>query len=403
MRASRDHDQLPAPDRREWLLDRLADLVAKVGVEPLVSWPLIEPDTRFFPDPWRPTSDASIVRLLRRLLWYAGLDGLDVALNVVDEPDRAQNHRYLAPPAGKETVAWYAGIDDNRCFFGVYRARLTSGDAFVAAMAHEVAHVYRHVNALEVPNRDAEEELTDLTTVFLGTGVLSTNAAYRYRSEASAGGLTQGHQWQHQRLGYLGFESLAFLLAARGIVAGWSKRERQRVASQLEATQRESFLAALRYFDAQEEPLVDRLGLPPRSEWPPVESADDLVAFDGAAPEDEPAPTAPATAASPVAERADAAIAREFVSPTIAAGATAALCAGLVAALESPWRAALFALPPLAWTVARGWPVYRCANGDCRARVTIASRCPKCDTLALSADHPWAATKSEPIVEPQDW
>ncbi len=399
---SRDRAQLPPAERREWLLDRLADLVAKRGVEPLVSWPLIEPDTRFFPDPWRPTSDASIVRLLRRLLWYAGLDELDVALNVVDEPDRAQNHRYLAPPAGKETVAWYAGIDDNRCFFGVYRARLTSGDAFVAAMAHEVAHVYRHVNALEVANRDAEEELTDLTTVFLGTGVLSTNAAYRYRSGAAAGGLAQGHQWQHERLGYLGFESLAFLLAARGVVAGWNKRERQRVASQLEATQRESFLAALRYFDAQQEPLVDRLGLPPRSSWPPVESADDLVAFDGAVIEDEPAPSASAKAAEPDAERADVTIARELVSPAIAGGVTAALCAGLVVAFESPWRAALFALPPLAWTVARGWPFYRCANGDCRARVTIASRCPKCDTLALSDEHPWAPTKREPTQEPTD-
>ncbi|MBL8685063.1 MAG: hypothetical protein JNK05_38155 [Myxococcales bacterium] len=400
MRDSRDRDQLPPPERREWLLDRLADLVAKVGVEPLVSWPLIEPDTRFFPDPWRPKSDASIVRLLRRLLWYAGLDELDVALSVVDEPDRAQNHRYLAPPAGKETVAWYAGIDDNRCFFGVYRARLTSGDAFVAAMAHEVAHVYRHVNALEVPNRDAEEELTDLTTVFLGTGVLSTNAAYRYRSGATAGGLTEGHQWQHQRLGYLGFESLAFLLAARGVVAGWDKRERQRVAAMLEATQRESFLAALRYFDVQEEPLADRLGLPPRSKWPPVESADDLVAFDGVVIEDDPPPSASTN--EPVSETSDTTIARELVSPSIAGGVTAALCAGLVVALESPWRAALFVLPPLVWSVARGWPVYRCANGDCRARVTIASRCPKCGTLALSDDHPWAEAKRQPRVEPQD-
>lgn len=398
MRESRDHDHLPPRDRREWLLDRMADLVARVGVEPMVSWPMIEPDARFFPDPWRPSSDASIVRLLRRLLWYAGLDELDVALNVVDEPDRAQNHRYITPPAGKETVAWYAGIDDNRCLFGVYRARLSSGDAFVAAMAHEVAHAYRHVHQLEVPNHDAEEELTDLTTVFLGTGVLSTNAAYRYRSEVLAGGLTAGHQWQHQRLGYLGYESLAFLLAARCVVVGLDKRQRKRVASQLEPTQRESFLAALQYLDAQEEPLVERLGFPPRSKWPPAESVEDLVAFDGAVIEDEPAPSSPRTH---TVAKVDSAIAKELVSPAVACALTVVVCATIAAQLDHPWRAALLVLPPIAWTVARGWPVYRCTNGECTARVKIASPCPRCGALALSEDHPWATPKESRAVVPQ--
>ncbi len=390
MEEEQDYAHLPLRDRREWLLDRLGDLVERAGVEPLVSWPLIEPDSWFFPDRWDPLDDRTIERLLRRLLWYAGLDELDVALYVVDEPERNNGPALVVQPEHHEAVAWFAGIEDNTCLFGLYRARLTTGDEFAAAMAHEVAHAYRAVHELCVANSDTEEQLTDLTTVYLGTGVLSTNAAYQYRSGATTAGLLAGHQWQHKRLGYLGHESLAFLLAARCHLRDLDKREIRRIAALLEPTQRECFAAALAYFDDHDESLAHRLRLPPRDQWPALESAEALVAWDGSEdPPLRPEHASVAGAPAPI-DPQDVAMARERDQSFVLLGAS--LIASIVAAVafDGNWRAVLFAVPFVAFVAGQQRRHYLCGAPHCHARVTIGARCPRCDALALSEDHPWS-------------
>ncbi len=389
MDEEREYTHLPLRDRREWLLDRLGDLVERAGVEPLVSWPLIEPDGWFFPDRWDPADDKTIERLLRRLLWYAGLDELDVALHVVDEPARDTRARLVVEPEHSEAVAWYAGIEDNTCHFGLYRARLTTGDEFAAAMAHEVAHAYRHVHGLEVAHSDTEEQLTDLTTVYLGTGVLSTNGAYRYRSSSTGGGAFAGHQWQHKRLGYLGHDSLAFLLAARCHLLDLDKREVRRVADLLELTQRACFIEAMTYFDELDESLAHRLRLAPRDQWPPLESAEALVAWDGS--EDPRAPSdAPAAPVHSAVERVDVALARERdrALPALGAGVLASIVAAV--AFDGEWRAVLFAVPFVSFVAGQRRKRYLCGGPDCHSPVTIGQRCPRCDALALNEEHPWS-------------
>lgn len=381
----RDHAHLPPPARREWLLDRLGDLVERVGVEPLVAWPLIEPDTQFFPDRWDPSDDRTIVRLLRRLLWYAGLDELDVSLHVVDEGESARKPGFIVEQPHSDTVAWYAGIDGDTCLFGVFRSRLTTGDEFVAAMAHEVAHAYRHVHGLAVNHTDTEEQLTDLTTVFLGTGILSTNAAYRYRSSAVGESVLSGHQWEHKRLGYLGHESLAFLLAARCSLAELSPREIARVAALLEPTQRECFAAAVRFFDESDESLLHRLRLPPRARWPEPESVDDLIAWDGSA-DTEPLPQQ----RKAVEDAPEFAVARVRDHRYLAAATAAALSSTVGLLSSGEWRAVLLAAPLVALVVGSSLRSFRCGVRGCPDAVSLGQRCPRCGALAISEDHPWA-------------
>src|SRR6185437_16805516 len=74
---------LPRPEEADELIAHLAALVAARGPGPLVSGVIVEPTSRYFPDPWSPTMEG-VERLARRLLVYAGLADLEVV--IADEP-----------------------------------------------------------------------------------------------------------------------------------------------------------------------------------------------------------------------------------------------------------------------------------------------------------------------------
>jgi hypothetical protein len=194
---------IPAPDERRWLVDELATLTAAVGWERLLGAPILEPTPQWFPDLWTPDA-AGVRRLARRLLRYAGLERLGVRVTLFDAD------RDVTPGSTSErhhgAAAWFAGIEDGVCLFGAERGQLDDPLGVTAAMAHEVAHAFRRVHAVEVDDTQIEERLTDLTTVLLGFGLLTTNASSRHRS---SGGINVhelhqwSHQWSHQTLGYL--------------------------------------------------------------------------------------------------------------------------------------------------------------------------------------------------------
>jgi hypothetical protein len=258
--------RLPPPQEQAELIRQVATLARAHGSAPWVSAPLLEPRPEHFPDPWR--ADAlGVERLARRLLAYAGL------------PDLGVHVRLFANEAGSRTVdvrggvtssehagaaAWFAGIEDGRCLFGTDVQKLETPDHLAGIMAHEVAHAFRRFHRLERPERDVEERLTDLTTVFLGFGVLTTNAAYRYR----ASGDMNRTRWTHERVGYLAPEAMSFLLGAQVVARGLPAGERRRIARFLEPNQAAAFQAACSALDRAA--LLERLGLPPEAEWPAV-------------------------------------------------------------------------------------------------------------------------------------
>jgi len=66
---------------RDLLLDDISQLILAAGTEPFLGSPLVEPPDRCVPDPWSP-DEAGVGHLIRRLLGYAGLDHLDLVLEI---------------------------------------------------------------------------------------------------------------------------------------------------------------------------------------------------------------------------------------------------------------------------------------------------------------------------------
>jgi hypothetical protein len=175
--------ELPDDERREQLLEAMALLIERGGWQPLVCSHIIEPTAEFFPDRWEP-NERGVERLLRRLLGYAGLGGLGVRLVTYDQAERSYldaQERVLGRRSGAQ--AWFAGIEDGRCRFGVDVDQLNDPENLIGVLAHEVAHAYRRHHGLCAANPSVEEYLTDLTTVYLGFGVLTANSALRFRTD----------------------------------------------------------------------------------------------------------------------------------------------------------------------------------------------------------------------------
>jgi hypothetical protein len=250
------------PDEREWLIERTAELIASAGWERFVRAPLVLPDAHSFPDRWTP--DVRGLRVLaQRLLAYAGLDQLDVEVTVF-EGARASNRGTHGDYHG--TAAWFAGIEDGVCLFGCDTGQLDDPVGVVGAMAHEVAHAFRRFHALEVDDRDLEERLTDLTTVYLGFGVITTNAALRHRSSLVGGGLFVS-QWSRNQLGYLPAAAMSFALGLWWFARGNDRAGARRIHKALEINQGAWFRGTLSWLREQPEDLALELGLPPKERW----------------------------------------------------------------------------------------------------------------------------------------
>ena len=215
---------VPTSEEKSWLVSRLAELIAKQGAAQFVSMPLVEPTPEFFPDLWS-FSHRGLDRLVRRLMQYAGLSGLEVELDTYDGleySDSTEHERRI-----RSSAALFWGIVDGRCRFGFNTQAPPDAEYMAGVMAHETAHAYRAHHKLSASTSEEEEELlTDLTAVYLGFGILTTNISYRFRTSGRMEGQSARHRWSTQAAGYLPPQAFAYLLAiqmtARNL--GWDDR-----------------------------------------------------------------------------------------------------------------------------------------------------------------------------------
>lgn len=247
----------------EWCLDQLADLIRREGSDRFLASPIIGPTPQCFPDPWTPDV-AGARRVALRLMSYAGLDEFDVQLERFSteawHPARVLDSQSPPIAAGRHAVALFAGIEEGVCYFGVADRHLGSPEILVAALSHEVAHAWRRTKGLETGDEATEEYLTDLTTVYLGFGILTCNAAYRYRS----GSLFRTSYYSHDSTGYLGPEWLCYLLA---IQCRTRDEDPEGIRGLLEPTQADLFGRAHEMLDREQ--LAARLSLPSLDGSPP--------------------------------------------------------------------------------------------------------------------------------------
>lgn len=278
---------IPPEGEREWVLDALRGLVEACGHEHLVRTPVVLPSPRCFPDRWSPDA-GGVRRLALRIMRYAGLDELDVVIQMF-EGERPQGEVLLGPgargssQAHEGAAAWFAGIDEGTCLFGANVSLLDDPGGVTAALAHETAHAFREVHGLVVDDRDLEECLTDLSTVYLGMGVLTANASLRHRSYAIASDGTSlgGHGWSTSQLGYLSPQAMCFALAAFERARDRSAAERRAIVEALGTNQAGFFKAARRWLEREfpdSSALRERLGLPDPSGWPEPTRLEELLA-----------------------------------------------------------------------------------------------------------------------------
>lgn len=252
-------DLLPA-DGRGWLLAELREIIAAGGAETFVTAPILEPTPRDFPDAFEPNEQGVRV-LLRRILDYAGLQDLGVELDTFSQPDavRELDEHGQAKAWGHEgAAAWFAGIDGRECHFGIAEERINEPTILVGTLCHEVAHAWRNFHHIRAADGEIEERLTDLTTVYLGFGLLTTNAAYVYRQSGElTGGVANGSiavtRRMHSRSGYLPPEAMSFLLAAQVKARGMGWLARRRLTGKLETNQGAYFRWAMKKLPAPDE------------------------------------------------------------------------------------------------------------------------------------------------------
>jgi hypothetical protein len=274
---------LPPLEDRRWLLEQLRALVAARGAGPLATALLVEPNPRFFPDRWG-GGEASMRRLLLRLCAYAGLSDLQVSVAIYDaEP--ARRGEVLGKPmarGGQELQVWLAGLVGGELKVGVEASAMMDPITLVASAARVVSHAYRVVHGLMPLTGDAYDPKIDLTTVYLGFGLLSADAALRFTTRSSTGAVQSRRT--PLRLGTLPPQALCYLLAAQVHVRGEGRAERQRIARGLQTNQAAFFRHAYAAIERMDPPIATQLGVPAREQWP---AAPALAALTAPFPDDE--------------------------------------------------------------------------------------------------------------------
>lgn len=255
---------LPTKNEQRWLIDRLADLLTRLGSERFIAVPIIEPTPQFFPDRWS-FSHEGLDRLVRRLMQYAGLGELDVEITTfVETQPWERPHRGRQ---GRSTAGLFMGINQGCCLFAFSEETPADPEFMAGVMCHEVAHAFRsHWRLSEDTTSDEEEWLTDLTACYLGFGILAANNSYRCRTAA----LTES-------TGYLPPQAFAFLLGAQMVAQSLSSEERTRLLKYLEPNQASFTKAAVTALLKQRAAIMRRFGLQPGSTGGPMKGLEEIL------------------------------------------------------------------------------------------------------------------------------
>lgn len=160
--------------------------------------------------------------------------------------------------------AWFAGIENGVCKFGIDIHEMSDPQSLIAALSHEIAHAYRGLHSLVDEDRRGEEKLTDLTAVYLGLGVFVVNAAERYRRSGHVVGYLAVTNWSVSSGGYLDAETLCFLLASQFAARGENPRP---CLKHLEPNQAAYVKRYFESLSSQRTQLLEQLSIPEGS-WP---------------------------------------------------------------------------------------------------------------------------------------
>ena len=206
------------------MIGELEGLVARRGGEPLSQNLLILPNDEFFPDGWG-VDTQSLGSALYRLLEYAGFQTPKVRLF-----DYCAAHEETGVDQGE---VFYTGVaDDGALEFEVHQ--LGPMKSMLGIASHEAAKAWldsKQISEQAHPFRgqalsqyEVDDALSSIAAVYLGFGVLATNASHTIRH----GGDIRGQyvyttEWSVSQAGGLSPTAMAFLLATQLACRGESK------------------------------------------------------------------------------------------------------------------------------------------------------------------------------------
>lgn len=189
-------------ESREWIEQRMGWLVKVFGRERCQSATVVLPIASFFPDAYD-GSEAAVLALTHRVCGYMGIAQETIHVSLyVDQP----------PVETDGLVQGTRGLyheEDGGYRIWLEIQNLCDPLALVATIAHELCHVLLLGQGRISPDEADHEPLTDLLTVFLGLGVITSNAVVRESTSR------MGHfsSWQMSRGGYLTMQQYGYALA----------------------------------------------------------------------------------------------------------------------------------------------------------------------------------------------
>ncbi|MCC7073714.1 MAG: hypothetical protein IT383_20555 [Deltaproteobacteria bacterium] len=265
-------------DEQAAVLDALARVIRELGVERVLTRPVVLPDERHFPDPWD-GSALGVARLLRRLMRFAHTELCPL---LVSSEALVSTHLTAAWLSRTWTSAGsavrLAGVTSNGLdggaglAFAVDLEHLHDPDVVVGACAREVARACRVLAGVADEDPAMEERLVDLSAVALGFGVLVANTAHRVRSR---GGLEGNVTWSVHTRVEAGASSPRELALALGALVAARHLDVRPLRAALETNQGAWFAEAAA---AHRSSAAARLGLPASAGAPAHLRLDELLA-----------------------------------------------------------------------------------------------------------------------------
>jgi len=170
---------------------------------------VILPTPEYFPDPYDRT-EVALQLMFQRIARQMQLnpDDIDVALFEYEhDVTRRLVPFYSAKTSG--AAGLYHHDPSERPHISINESQLKDPMALVATLAHELGHIILLRPGL-IDRKDPDmEPLNDLLTIFLGFGIFTANAAFRF--EQHSDNTSQG--WSASRCGYLSEQQLGYALA----------------------------------------------------------------------------------------------------------------------------------------------------------------------------------------------
>jgi hypothetical protein len=208
-------------DEREWIDRDMAWFTEEFGAA-VARRTVILPTPEFFPGRYTGTA-AEVPAVVRRVCGYLRVDPDRIQVEVEPDDDEAARLR-AALPAYRSRSTGAAGhyqVRDGRAVVTVSGATAGAPMALVATIAHELCHELLLGGGRIERDRPDGEPLTDLLSVYVGTGIFAANAAFEFSKLGGAG-------WQASRLGYLTEPMYGYALARYALLRGepdppWSR------------------------------------------------------------------------------------------------------------------------------------------------------------------------------------